>query len=139
MQNNCLITSKKYRSSHRRCAIKKVLLKNQQIQFHRKTPLLESLFNSEYCKIFKSNYFKEHLRTAASENVHEAKKKRLLTRNFYIYIKETSENVCFYFMKETSENACFYFMIGFLWSCFHIEYFCDVVRNKLQTINIYLS
>ena len=42
--------------------------------------------------------------------------KRLFIRNFYIYIKETSENVCFYFMKETSENACFYFMIGFLWS-----------------------
>ena len=28
-----------------------------------------SLFNSEYCKIFKSIYFEEHLRTAASENV----------------------------------------------------------------------
>ena len=36
---------------------------------HRKTPLLESLFNSNYCEIFKSSYFEEHLRTAASENV----------------------------------------------------------------------
>ena len=44
-------------------------------------------------------------------------------------------------MKETSENASFYFMIGFLWSlvCIQIEYFCDMVRNKLQRINIDLS
>ena len=31
--------------------------------------MLESLFNSEYFDIFKSTYFEEHLRTAASENV----------------------------------------------------------------------
>ena len=35
---------------------------------YRKTPMLESLSNSEYCKIFKSTYFEEHLRMAASEN-----------------------------------------------------------------------
>ena len=34
---------------------------------HRK-PVLESLCNSEYSKVFKSTYFEEHLRTAASEN-----------------------------------------------------------------------
>ena len=34
-----------------------------------KTPVLESLFNSEYCEIFKSTYFEEHLRITASENV----------------------------------------------------------------------
>ena len=32
-------------------------------------PMLESLCNSEYSKVFKSTYFEEHLRTAASENV----------------------------------------------------------------------
>ena len=31
--------------------------------------MLEFLFNSEYCEIFKSTYFEEHLRTAASENM----------------------------------------------------------------------
>ena len=36
---------------------------------YRKTPVLESLFNSEYCEVFKNTYFEEHLRTAASENV----------------------------------------------------------------------
>ena len=36
---------------------------------HRKKPLLESFFNSKYCEIFKSSYFEEHLRTAASEDV----------------------------------------------------------------------
>ena len=36
---------------------------------YRKMPVLESLFNSEYCKIFKRTYLEEHLRTAASQNV----------------------------------------------------------------------
>ena len=36
---------------------------------YRKTPVLESVFNSEYCEIFKSTYFEEHLQTVASENV----------------------------------------------------------------------
>ena len=36
---------------------------------YKKTPVLEPLFNSEYCEIFKSNYCEENLRTAASENV----------------------------------------------------------------------
>ena len=44
----CLITFKKYRSSHWICSIKKQLLENKQIQIHRKTPMLESLFNSKY-------------------------------------------------------------------------------------------
>ena len=43
--------------------------------------------------------------------------------DFYTYVKETSENVCFYFMKETSENACSYFMIGFLWSMYSSRIF----------------
>ena len=34
-----------------------------------KTPVLQSLFNSQYCEIFQSTYFEEHLQTAASENV----------------------------------------------------------------------
>ena len=47
-----------------------VLLKLRNIhKTDRKTPALEFLFNSGYCEIFKSTYFEEHLRTAASENV----------------------------------------------------------------------
>ena len=34
-----------------------------------KTSLLESHFNSQFCKIFQSTFFEEHLQTAASENV----------------------------------------------------------------------
>ena len=49
---------------------------------YRKTPVLESLFNSEYCEIFKSTYFEEHLRTAASENVF------MKLRNITIYSYE---------------------------------------------------
>ena len=47
---------------------KKAVVKNLAI-FTEKQPLLESLFNSEYCEVFKSTYFEEHLRTAVSENV----------------------------------------------------------------------
>ena len=36
---------------------------------YRKTPVLESLFNSEYCEIVQGTYFQEHLQTATSENV----------------------------------------------------------------------
>ena len=36
---------------------------------NRETPVLESHFNSEYCEIFKSTYFEEHLRTDAFENM----------------------------------------------------------------------
>ena len=32
-------------------------------------PSFESVFNVEYCEIFQSPYFEEHLQTAASENV----------------------------------------------------------------------
>ena len=44
---------------------KKAVVKNLAI----KTPLLESLFKSEYCKIFNGTYFEEHMQTAASKNV----------------------------------------------------------------------
>ena len=80
MQNNCF----------------KKIQKQPPEAFYKKV-----VVNSQYCEIFESTYFEEHLR----------KKKRLSIRNFYVYIlyiKETSENVCFYFMKETSENAFFY-------------------------------
>ena len=36
---------------------------------YRKTHMLDSLFNIEYGKIFKSTYFEDHLQMAASENV----------------------------------------------------------------------
>ena len=35
----------------------------------RETHVLGPLVNSEYCEIFQSTYFEEHLQTAASENV----------------------------------------------------------------------
>ena len=47
---------------------KKAVVKKIAI-FNEKKTLLESLFNSEYCEMFKSTCFEEHLRTAASANV----------------------------------------------------------------------
>ena len=75
---------RKCRSSHRRCSIKKLFLKNSNI--YRK------YFNSEYCEIFKSTYFEEHLRTAASEkmliwNDETKQKQKLLIRNFNFILK----------------------------------------------------
>ena len=62
------ITFKKYRSNHRRCSIKNCCLKISKFKFTEKhLCLLESLFNSEYCKIFKNTYFEERLRKAASK------------------------------------------------------------------------
>ena len=67
--------------------------------------------------------------------VHDTEKKKLFLRNFYIYIKETSENVCFYFM------------IGFLWSlypdtiflwCGNNKYLLELIkrRSKVQEKNM---
>ena len=53
------------------CSVIKLFFKKLR-NIHRKnskTHVLESLFNSECCGIFKSTYFEEHLLTAASENV----------------------------------------------------------------------
>ena len=47
---------------------KKAVLKISQYIL-RETIVLEYLFNSEYCEVFESTYFEEHLRTTASEYV----------------------------------------------------------------------
>ena len=71
------------RISHRRCSIKKLYLNILQyspakvcigvlllrkLQARRKNETPTQMCSSEYCKIFKSTYFEESLRTAASEN-----------------------------------------------------------------------
>ena len=62
------------RNNHWGCSIKKSVLKKFAIFIGRK-PELESVFSKvvptqmfscEYCEIFKSTYFEEHLQTAAS-------------------------------------------------------------------------
>ena len=54
-----------FRSSHRRCSLKKAALKNF-CNIYKKTPVLESLF-CEYCDIFKNTYFEEQSRTTTIE------------------------------------------------------------------------
>ena len=51
--------------------------------------MLESLFNSQYCKIFKCTYFEENLLMAASESVfyETEKNQKLLIRNFAFTLK----------------------------------------------------
>ena len=48
--------------------------------------------------MFKSTYLEEYLRTAALEDVFMKRRKIKIYKEFQFYIKETSENVCFYFM-----------------------------------------
>ena len=56
---------------------------------NRKTRVFESLFNSEYCEIFKSTYFEDHLRTAASENVFmKLRELKITHKKFQLYIKQ---------------------------------------------------
>ena len=70
-----------FRSSHRRCFIKKAVLKNFAIftwkhlcwslcviklQTFRSLTFLKRDSNTDVCEIFKNTYFEEHLRTAAS-------------------------------------------------------------------------
>ena len=73
----------------------------------RKTPVLKSLFNLEYYEIFKSTYFEEHIRTAASENVF-MKLRKFVHKEFFFLITGFSTSI-----SETSENACFYLAMGF--------------------------
>ena len=49
---------------------------------YRKTPVLESVFNSEYCEMLKITYFEEHLRTTASENVFTKLRKTKIYKEF---------------------------------------------------------
>ena len=67
---------------------KAVLLKTSQYsQDGQENTCVESLFNSEYCKIFKSSYFEEYLRTATSEDVFmKLRKIKNNCREVYLYI-----------------------------------------------------
>ena len=98
--------------------------------------MLETLFNSEYSKMFYSTYFEEHLRTAAFEIVLETEKSwKLLIRD--LTHKKGHKNQDFSTsVSETSENVYLFVFISWLVS-FYTQYFFDVVRNKLQTISIY--
>ena len=59
-----------YRSSHRRCSIKKVFIKilqsSQENTCARVT--LTQVFSCEFCKIFKNSFFTEYIRANASDN-----------------------------------------------------------------------
>ena len=57
------------RCSHERCSVKKGVLKNLEnfIGNHQCWCLFLKSCRSEYCEIFKSTYFEEHLRTTASD------------------------------------------------------------------------
>ena len=51
------------------------------------------LANSEYCKIFKSIYYEEHLQTAASENVFMKLKKKYSSNHYPSILRRKSINM----------------------------------------------
>ena len=85
-----------------------------------------SLFDSEYCEISKSTYFEE-LRTTAPENVFMKLRILTLYEKYRIFQHQYQKQVkMFVFIS----RLVFY---GFY---IKIQYFFDVGRNKLQTVNI---
>ena len=60
--------------------LKKLFLKTLYI--HSKTAVLESLFNSEYCKIFKNTYSEKYMRRAASENAFMFQNLKIVHKGF---------------------------------------------------------
>ena len=80
--------------------------------------MLESFFNLEYCKIFKSTYFEEHLRMAASEYEFMKLKKIKNHRQVKLYI-----SLLFYHD---------WFALKFVFT-YNISLTCI---SKLQTINM---
>ena len=115
---------------------KKAVLKNFAI-FTRKHLCWRLLFIQNVVEFFrapiffilKNNflYFEEHLRTAAFESAHETQEK------YKSLIKDFNSS------SETSENLYLFVSLSWLVSFgvyIYMQYFFDVVRHELQTINI---
>ena len=73
----CAKLSHLFRSSHSRCFVKKMFLKNSQnsqentcarVAFLIKLQVEVQVFSYEVCEIFKNTSFTEHLRTTASDS-----------------------------------------------------------------------
>ena len=122
MQNCCLITFKKIQKQPYELFNKKAVLRNFAI-FKGQTQkhlYWSTLFNSEYCKTFKSTYFEKHRWMPPSENMfmkpYDETEKDLFIRTFNFTFKKTGflninmRNIC--------KNVCFYFTIGFPWSLY---------------------
>ena len=78
--------------------------------------------------MFKSTYLEEYLRTAALEDVFMKRRKIKIYKEFQFYIKETSENVCFYFMVGFPWSL--YLPTIFLWCKHHISW---VNQKKIKS------
>ena len=91
LRTGCLISFRKIQKHTPEMFCKKggLIKTSQYSQDGRKTPVLEYLFNSEYCEIFKSTYFEEHLRTDATENpfMKLRKIKNIFIRGFNFNLK----------------------------------------------------
>ena len=94
----------------------------------RKTPVLESLFNSEYCKMFKSTYFEEHLQTTAALKICSWNWEKLRfihnIRNFNFTLKNRFLKMIIFISLLVSHKVCI-----------HIYFFREV-RSKLQILTV---
>ena len=102
------------------------------------TPVLESLFTSEYCKIFKSIFFEKHLQTtgtAASEDVFMKLRKIKIYSSgvLTLHLKKGFFNINI----NIQSYACFYFMIGFIFFYFQWRGFIFKWGSPMRGINIW--
>ena len=99
----------------------------------------KSLFNLKYCEILKSTYFEEHLRTAASENVFmKLRKNKDCSSGIFNFILRKEVKI-FVFISWKKQVKMLLFISRLVSVGVSIQYFCNMVRNKLQPMNIYLS
>ena len=89
--------------------------------------MLEPLFSSEYCEIFKDTYFEEHLLLKmCSWNWEKLKNTH---KELQLYINR-------FFQRQYQKLVKMFVSVSWLAShevCIHIQWFFGVVRNKFQT------
>ena len=89
--------------------------------------------------IFNSTYFEQHLRTTIYENVFMRlrKNKNISLGSFNFIFKKQVEMFLFISWKKQVKMIVFILWLVSFAVCIQMQYFCHMVRNKLQTINIY--
>ena len=132
----------KCRSSHRRCSIKKLILKTLHYS-QENACAMDCVKVSFQFRILQN--LQEHLfwKTPANDCfwkcVHETENNRkLFIGNFNFTIKKRDFSTS---ISETSENFCFYFIIDFVWTLYSHAIFpwCGEKWTQIQTVNIYWS
>ena len=104
-------------------------------------PLCWRLFSSQnIARFLRAHILKNICESCFWKCVHETEKKwKLFIRNIKLILKKQVKMFVFISWKQQVKMLVFISWLVSFGVCIQIQYFCDVERNKLQTINIYLS